>query len=104
MTRKLSLFTLGGIALAAASALGVAAATSQRMDCPGKITCPLTGEVICRDECPHVDPNRPDCPGQIKCPLTGELVCIDKCPANAIDSTKDASVPSCCQSKFVVQE
>ena len=26
---------------------------------------------------------RPDCPGKIVCPLTGELVCIDRCPAEA---------------------
>lgn len=24
---------------------------------------------------------RPDCPGKIICPITGELVCIDRCPA-----------------------
>lgn len=23
-----------------------------RSDCPGKIACPLTGQVICKDKCP----------------------------------------------------
>lgn len=23
---------------------------------------------------------RPDCPGKVVCPLTGELVCADRCP------------------------
>lgn len=26
---------------------------------------------------------RADCPGKIVCPITGELVCIDQCPAGA---------------------
>ncbi len=26
--------------------------SSDRADCPGKIVCPLTGEVICADRCP----------------------------------------------------
>ena len=24
--------------------------------------------------------DRPDCPGQITCPETGELICADQCP------------------------
>lgn len=39
-----------------------------RTDCPGTIECPITGEPVCRDQCPRVDPNRPDCPGKIECP------------------------------------
>ena len=27
-------------------------ASTERADCPGKIVCPLTGEVICADRCP----------------------------------------------------
>lgn len=26
--------------------------TAARADCPGKIVCPLTGQVICADKCP----------------------------------------------------
>jgi hypothetical protein len=29
-----------------------AALSNDRIDCPGKITCPLTGEQICSDQCP----------------------------------------------------
>ena len=99
MTKKKFLIGLGGMVLAGASALGLASATSVRADCPGKITCPLTGEVICRDECPNVDPDRPDCPGRIECPLTGDLICVDQCPVGTEDASAEAAVPSCCQSK-----
>lgn len=100
ITTKLSLLSLGGLVLVAASALGIAAASSERADCPGKITCPLTGDVICRDQCPNIDPNRPDCPGRIECPLTGELICVDQCPANAKSvASKSDDVPACCQKK-----
>ncbi len=82
--------TLGGI--------GWAAANSERADCPGKIVCPLTGNLVCKDQCPARDANRPDCPGQIVCPLTGKLVCKDRCPANgkSYDVTDPATVPPCC--------
>ena len=43
---------------------------------------------------------RADCPGKIVCPLTGELVCIDQCPAGAgakSDVALAANQPkSCC--------
>lgn len=71
----------------------------ERPDCPGKIICPQTGELICRDQCPTVDPQRPDCPGRIVCPLTGELVCKDRCPLSQekpADST-DEQIPACCR-------
>ncbi len=97
MTMKKSLIGLGGLVLATVSAFGVAAASSERADCPGKIGCPLTGETICRDQCPTVDPNRPDCPGRIECPLTGELVCVDQCPLGADSPSAETVVPSCCQ-------
>jgi len=93
---KLALMSLGGLVLVGASALGVAAA---RADCPGKIECPLTGEVICRDQCPSVDPDRADCPGRIECPLTGELVCADQCPVGEERGNAEAAAPPCCQSK-----
>ena len=99
ITTKTSLLSLGGLVLVAASALGVAAASSERADCPGKVTCPLTGEVICRDQCPNIDPNRPDCPGRIECPLTGELICVDQCPAEKSVASKSEDVPACCQKK-----
>ena len=60
---KLSLFSLGGLALATAGAFGVARAATERVDCPGKITCPVTGEIICRDQCPTIDPQPRRLPG-----------------------------------------
>ena len=44
---------------------------------------------------------RADCPGKIVCPLTGELVCIDQCPAGA-GATSDVALAvaqpgSCCE-------
>ncbi|MSR29348.1 MAG: hypothetical protein EXS03_07235 [Phycisphaerales bacterium] len=41
--------------------------------------------------------SRPDCPGKVVCPLTGELVCKDRCPLSADAMPTDASTtPSCC--------
>lgn len=99
ITTKRSLLSLGGLVLVAASALGIAAAKSERSDCPGKITCPVTSEVTCRDQCPSIDPNRPDCPGRVVCPLTGELVCVDQCPLSANKTGEETNLPPCCQHK-----
>jgi len=43
--------------IAAAAALGGCSSTGQmasaeRADCPGKIICPITGELVCIDRCP----------------------------------------------------
>ncbi len=38
---------------------------------------------------------RPDCPGKIVCPLTGELICADQCPAGEA-RTEVAKEPECC--------
>ena len=82
---------LGGTVLA----LGFSAAGTQRDDCPGTITCPLTGEEVCKDRCPLLDAERWDCPGKIECPLTGDVVCADRCPlSEVIDEPEQAE--SCC--------
>ncbi|MCA9288161.1 MAG: hypothetical protein KDA05_06235 [Phycisphaerales bacterium] len=41
---------------------------------------------------------REDCPGKIICPITGELICADQCPQAVADtvSLPVADVPSCC--------
>lgn len=45
--------TVTGIAAASAvAAYIVNAPGSEREDCPGKIVCPITGELICADQCP----------------------------------------------------
>lgn len=97
ITLKSSILSLGGLALATAGAFGIAGAAAERADCPGKITCPITGEVICRDQCPTIDPDRDDCPGRIECPLTGELVCVDQCPTDQKDASVPGDRPSCCK-------
>jgi hypothetical protein len=102
MTRRTlitSAVAAGLIGLAGFAAFATAAA-SGRPDCPGKIVCPQTGERICRDKCPTVDPNRPDCPGRITCPQTGELICVDKCPLGAKTKTEAKSCcGACCKKK-----
>ena len=93
----LALAMLGGATL---GAVKLAAATTERADCPGKIVCPETGKLICRDKCPKIDPHRTDCPGRVVCPLTGKLVCKDRCPlsdtATKNTTARDAK-PSCCR-------
>lgn len=45
---------------------------------------------------------RADCPGKIICPITGELICADQCPAGSAGTagkTLAASTPSCCAPK-----
>ena len=96
---RLSLLSLGGLALATAGAFGIARAASDRAECPGKITCPRTGEVICRDQCPNIDPNRPDYPGRIVCPLTGELVCVDHCPVGQKEAAIAPGRAPCCKGR-----
>ena len=91
------------IAMLATVGLAVAAyavnsrASAERPDCPGKIVCPLTGELVCKDRCPARDANRSDCPGQIQCPLTGDLVCRDRCPLNRTEPTTAQDTPPCCR-------
>ena len=74
---------------------------TERADCPGKVTCPITGEEVCKDKCPLIDADRADCPGKIECPITGELVCRDRCPlgSSADASVSDAELPACCRGK-----
>lgn len=51
---------LGAILLTVAMTVGMTASglgsgnapLAERADCPGQITCPLTGQLVCRDYCP----------------------------------------------------
>ena len=92
-----SVLLLVGVAVAASGFNG----STERIDCPGKVICPLTGEEVCKDQCPLIDASRADCPGKIECPLTGELVCRDQCPlgSSADTSASDAGLPPCCRGK-----
>ncbi len=99
---RLAVSALVVIGLASLGGMKLTAAGPDRADCPGKITCPLTGDLVCRDHCPTIDPDRPDCPGRIVCPLTGKLVCKDRCPLGAKTASGDAKgrpVASCCEAK-----
>ena len=106
------IMALGGlVALPLAFASGEK--NGERQDCPGKVTCPLTGEEVCKDRCPLAAKAaastasvsvREDCPGKVACPLTGEEICKDQCPvtasATAVSaSSADASddLPACCR-------
>lgn len=91
-------------ALTAATSLGAIGLASQqttRTDCPGKIECPLTGELVCSDQCPAIDQRRADCPGRIECPISGELVCKDRCPVqNSAEQTAAVEeTPACCKGR-----
>lgn len=74
---------------------------SGRGNCPGKVVCPLTGEEVCKDQCPLVDANRADCPGKVECPLTGDLVCRDDCPLAKEDKSANSNeaLSPCCRGK-----
>ena len=107
MTHRRLAVALAGlsvVALVAVTGVVFAQSNAESADCPGKIACPLTGEQVCRDQCPTVDPNRPDCPGRIVCPLTGKLVCKDRCPLGVrqADSGKAVAdfLPPCCAKKM----
>ena len=95
MKRRLLILSLV-LALGVIVAVAGAATGFQRSDCPGKIVCPLTGDGVCRDQCPRVDAVRDDCPEKIECPITGELVCRDKCPLG--DANVAEAPGRCCGS------
>ena len=94
------------IALVAAVAIGATAyavsssSSTIRADCPGKVNCLLTGDLVCKDRCPMADRNQRDCLGRIECPVTGELVCSDLCPVDSTDDMKTSSRPSCCEASI----
>ena len=100
VTMKRVFLGLSAVAVIALLVAVAGAATGfQRSDCPGKIVCPLTGEEICKDECPRIDAGRDDCPGQVECPLDGKLVCRDQCPLADTSSDPKPPVRACCKGK-----
>lgn len=53
MKRRIRWTVLLGIVLAGGVfAFGISDRSAERQDCPGKIVCPLTGDLVCRDRCP----------------------------------------------------
>lgn len=98
MLNRRTLIVIGAGVLTALM-LGTAVApgfATRANTCPGKIVCPLTGELVCRDQCPRIDANRAECPGRIECPLTGGLVCADRCP---LGDNQEALTPACCAAR-----
>jgi len=92
--RKLAVvLSLIAIALGGVATYSLASATSEGSTCPGKVVCPITGDEVCKDNCPLVDADRADCPGKVECPLSGELVCSDECPLGLASAV---GKPSCC--------
>jgi len=85
--------SLVAIALGGLATYSLTFASTEASTCPGKVDCSITGDEICKDECPLVDANRADCPGKVECPLSGELVCRDECPLGLEFAV---SKPSCC--------
>jgi hypothetical protein len=65
MTRRkwiLSTAAVAGLALTAFGGMMFASPTSERPDCPGKIVCPLTGQLVCKDRCPlNTASEKPPC-------------------------------------------
>lgn len=107
MTRK-TFISLIAATIAATSlgafGLGSPTQTQNHPDCPGRIVCPITGDLVCRDRCPlgKQAADRLDCPGRIDCPITGDLVCRDRCPLgdqDAAEKTTATALPSCCQNR-----
>jgi hypothetical protein len=89
---------LAAVACVASPTSSVRVAAGERPDCPGKMICPATGELICVDQCTAAskDPDRADCPGQMICPATGELICIDQCPLAKGKAAPTVAKKTCC--------
>ena len=86
-------FSLLAIAVGGLATYSLAFASTQASTCPGKIVCSITGDEVCKEECPLFDAKRVDCTGKVECPLAGGLLCIDKCP---IDLEPAVIKPNCC--------
>ena len=56
MKKKVLLSMAVAVALGISAAYPLAFASGGRSDCPGKIVCSITGEVICSDQCPAGEP------------------------------------------------
>ncbi len=41
--------------------------------------------------------SRSDCPGKVVCPLTGNEVCRDQCPLEAEAPEESDETPACCR-------
>lgn len=76
---KRNVLLIVAVALIAGGAVSIA---SSGNDCPGVMTCPLTGQVICVERCPITHPDAEPCPGTKVCPTTGQTICVERCSAD----------------------
>ncbi len=60
MTRRWLLASFLGIGTAALAFGAMALSPANGADCPGKVVCPLTGELVCKDRCPLGAPRAGD--------------------------------------------
>ena len=67
MTRRKWVLPMAAVAGLALSAFGGIRLATERPDCPGKIICPLTGQLVCKDRCP-LHENRESAPGSTQKP------------------------------------
>jgi hypothetical protein len=76
---------LGALALtlvAAAYPLATAVIKTGRIDCPGEVVCPLTGEEVCKDRCPLTTAKQTDP--------------VEPADSAARGSEEEAGLPPCC--------
>lgn len=78
MTKFLAIAGVVGLLGAGTGWMATGAADSNRPDCPGKITCPLTGEQVCADRCPVNTEIAPTASSK-----TTDELCGGACPAPA---------------------
>ncbi len=57
VTRRwtLSVVALAMLGVVTLGAVKLAAANAERADCPGRVVCPITGKLVCKDRCPVGD-------------------------------------------------
>ena len=73
-------------------------AVSDEDFCLSEAFCLDAFKQIAASETPSFNAERADCPGQVTCPLTGELVCKDRCPlTSSVDEIVESDVPACCE-------
>ncbi len=51
-TRRIVLLLALSVAIGSGALYGFKASSESPASCPGRIVCPLTGKIICRDACP----------------------------------------------------
>lgn len=59
----------------------------ERADCPGKIECPLTGELVCKDQCPL----------QESCCAGFSDAAEEPSQCASANAASEEELPACCQ-------